>query len=537
MKQLTIIISVLLLAGLTACGDCGTPDTGATAVGRDVFWTRKYATPTERFALARRTQPELIMFLRRMPKGADLHNHLSGATYSDYLLDSARDGGLNYDLASNKFVALGPVGKVVSIDDLIGNSTYLAQFLNTYSMRGWYNNTTNGHDHFFDTFKYMSSAGRSGADNLAEVIARNLYQNVQYMELMTSTAPWAINQAMDEALKDFDERTFTPAQFADAFAALKPILDSASMQAQIIEYNAAREQEAFSKLSEAQRLRVSGDNPDLSIRYVPQLYRTVPLKTFFRDAAAAMMSVRADKKVVALNMVQAEDDPRSRWNFTQQMKALDFLWPLMDEPRISLHAAELALAGSPVEAMRQRMRMSIDIGHAKRIGHGVAVAWSDNPVKLLDDMRARGILVEICLTSNMSILGVEKRKHPFALYRRAGVPLSLNTDDEGVSRSLLTMEYVKAVEDFDLSYPELLELARNGLEYAFLPGESLYLDHDYRKPRAEFAGVRDEDWEISPAAQALMNTNPKLARQVRFERALLAFEASLATGFLECERC
>ena len=47
------------------------------------FWGAGNADSATRFELARRSTPELIAFLRRMPKGADLHNHISGATYSD----------------------------------------------------------------------------------------------------------------------------------------------------------------------------------------------------------------------------------------------------------------------------------------------------------------------------------------------------------------------------------------------------------------------------------------------------------------------
>src|SRR5207249_4090896 len=36
-----------------------------------------------RFAAARRDEPSLIAFLRSMPKGADLHNHVGGALYSE----------------------------------------------------------------------------------------------------------------------------------------------------------------------------------------------------------------------------------------------------------------------------------------------------------------------------------------------------------------------------------------------------------------------------------------------------------------------
>ena len=91
-------------------------------------------------------------------------------------------------------------------------------------------------------------------------------------------------------------------------------------------------------------------------------------------------------------------------------------------------------------------------------------------------MADKGVLVETNLTSNKVILGVEGKTHPFATYRKLGVPVALSTDDEGVSRIDLTHEYVRAVEDFGLTYAELKELVRNSLEYSFLPGSSLWDD-------------------------------------------------------------
>jgi hypothetical protein len=37
----------------------------------------------------RQNPPELYAFLYRMPKGADLHNHLSGAVYAESYIDAA----------------------------------------------------------------------------------------------------------------------------------------------------------------------------------------------------------------------------------------------------------------------------------------------------------------------------------------------------------------------------------------------------------------------------------------------------------------
>ena len=84
------------------------------------------------------------------------------------------------------------------------------------------------------------------------------------------------------------------------------------------------------------------------------------------------------------------------------------------------------------------------------------------------------IIVEINLTSNVAILGISGKNHPFPIYRKFGVPVALSIDDEGVSRIDLTHEYIRAVETYDLSYADLKQPVRNSLQYSFLPGAGLW---------------------------------------------------------------
>ena len=49
--------------------------------------------------------------------------------------------------------------------------------------------------------------------------------------------------------------------------------------------------------------------------------------------------------------------------------------------------------------------------------------------------------------------------------------MCLSTDDEGVSRSNLTMEYVKAVQRYDLGYDDIKTISRDCLAHSFLPEE------------------------------------------------------------------
>jgi adenosine deaminase len=86
----------------------------------------------------------------------------------------------------------------------------------------------------------------------------------------------------------------------------------------------------------------------------------------------------------------------------------------------------------------------------------------------MKEMAARKIAVEINLTSNAVILGVTGKDHPLVAYRAAGVPVVLSTDDEGVSRSDMTNEYMRAVTEQGLRYRDLKQMARASLDYSFL---------------------------------------------------------------------
>ena len=125
------------------------------------------------------------------------------------------------------------------------------------------------------------------------------------------------------------------------------------------------------------------------------------------------------------------------------------------------------------------------------------------PLELLNEMAAKNVMVEICLTSNDVILGVRGKNHPLHDFMQAGVPVALATDDEGVARSDMTHEYLK-VEDQDLTYTDLKRMARTSLEHAFIAGSSLWSDGKTFSPMKEccrrairssaLSGVPEDSW-------------------------------------------
>ena len=151
--------------------------------------------------------------------------------------------------------------------------------------------------------------------------------------------------------------------------------------------------------------------------------------------------------------------------------------------------------------------------------------YEDSPYELMKQMAAKQVMVEINLTSNDVILGIKGQDHPFSLYRKFGVPVALSTDDEGVSRIDLTHEYERAVETYDLSYVDLKHLVRNGLEYSFLPGESLWTGADFIHVSSACEKDTAGAEKPSPACASFLEGSEKAAQQWELERRFGAFEA------------
>ena len=175
--------------------------------------------------------------------------------------------------------------------------------------------------------------------------------------------------------------------------------------------------------------------------------------------------------------------------------------------------------------MRDHIAKAVAIPGVRRIGHGVDIAHEADAASVLARMAAARIAVEVNLTSNDVILGVKGLEHPLALYRAAGVPFVLSTDDQGVSRTDMSREYQRAVEEQGLGYADLKAAARASLEYAFLPGASLWQPGAPGTFIAECADAAPGGAHAGPPCPGLLARSDKARAQWRLERDLAAFEA------------
>jgi adenosine deaminase len=345
-------------------------------------------------------------------------------------------------------------------------------------MRNWQLSGQSGHDHFFDAFgKFGPATYNQTARMIAEVASRAARGHVLYLELMLT--PDGVMSSQIGQIVGWDgnvESTLNKLRsngIADAATtAVKALQDAEAQKNQLLKCGTPQSDAGCS----------------VTIRYVAQVSRGGSLGAVFAQMVTGFaLANDPNSKVVALNLVQGEDSLASMQNFSLHMQMLNSLRPLYPNAHLTLHAGELAPGLVPPHGLTFHVRESVMTARAERIGHGVDIMHEDAPYELLLEMARRKVMVEICLSSNDLILGISGSQHPLGTYLRYGVPVALATDDEGVSRSEISREFLKAAQEQRLGYVQLKTMARNSLEYAFIAGGSLWSDARRFVPVAQCA--------------------------------------------------
>ena len=437
---------------------------------------------SEHFERIRDEPPALRAFLRALPKGADLHTHLSGAVYAESYIRWAAELPLCVDLPTLAFVAGQPAvptapaagapaqvscerpGSQRPAADALHDPALYRSLIDALSTRFWQGAKNAGHYQFFDAFTKFGPVAREGreapefvARSVAEVVQRAALQNVRHLELMM-----AFGTAFDEppGLPDGDA----------GFAAARSALIADGLSARV-----AERRRWLDGVEKATRTLLRCDEAEpmegcrISLRYLSYALRGLAPEHVFAQALFAFELAAADPRVVGVNLVMPEDWFVPMRDYELHMRMYGFLQRQYSSVDVALHAGELTLGLVPPEQLGLHVRQAIEIAGAKRIGHGTDVMHDADAAGLLREMAARRIAVEISLSSSDLILGVRGTRHPLRQFLRAGVPVVIATDDEGVARSDLTNEYQRAVEEQGLSYAEVKAISRNSIEFSFLP--------------------------------------------------------------------
>jgi adenosine deaminase len=512
------------------------------------------ATPREQRAIrafntAKQSPLELNAFLTRMPKGGDLHMHLSGAVYAETFIKDAAADLLCVDPKTMSFFKPKATTMSLPPQPVCGEGNVRAEnafkdqklydaLIDSFSMRSFVASAgISGHDQFFATFNRFSGIDKSHIGEwLDEVATRAAAQNEQYLEIMetpvftdvakiSSRIEWPSTPA-DPARNRTGDATGTT---REDLSHLRDILLAAGLRDEV----AIDRKELDDALDARNNIENCGQPSartacSVKIRFLYQVLRGFPPQQVFAQTLLAFEVASQDPRVVGLNFVMPEDAYMAMSEYHRQMLMLDYLHSVYPAVHISLHAGEIAPGLVPPDGLRFHIREAVDLGHAERIGHGVDVMYENEPRSLLKELAARHIMVEINLTSNDVILGLEAPWHPLPTYRAAGVPVALSTDDEGVSRIDLTHEYTLAAIEFNLSYLDLKSSARTSLEHSFLPGASLWQQPDvFTKTVPACAGQPLGGADPTPKCLTFLRSSEKAAEQWQLEHRYDLFESSL----------
>ncbi|MFJ9453548.1 adenosine deaminase [Kitasatospora sp. NPDC101447] len=466
-----------------------------------------------------RNDPEALRrFLYQLPKGGDLHNHLSGAVSTELLIRLATEDGLCIDTATLTAQVAPCSATARPAADAESDPDFRRQVIRAWSMQDFVPGAESGHDHFFATFlKFGEASWRHPGRMLAEVTDTMADQQQSYLETMLT--PASVSGSALAAKVGFDPD----------FAAMREKLLADGGMAQVVADARAEADRMFEEYEDTQNC--DSDRPakgcSVTVRLISQAARTSTPARVFTQLMLGMELAGQDDRFVAVNLVQPEDAPASLENYDLQMRMLDFLHPLYPKAHITLHAGELVPGLVKPEDLRFHIREAVLTGHAERIGHGVDVVDEDDSAELLNTLAERHTLIEVPLTSNEQILQVSGPDHPFPLYRRHVVPTALATDDPGVSRGDITEEYQKATTRYALGYRDLRNLARTSLEYGFLPGRSLWQDRDRFEPVPECASDVLGGDHPSAGCEALLAASPKAEQEWQQECGFREFEAAV----------
>src|SRR6266436_2848945 len=271
---------------------------------------------------ARENPLQLRHFLLGMPKGGDLHNHLSGAVYAESWIRAAAEDHLCVEIAKLAFVKprAGTSGGAeqpacrdgkVPVANAFKDQEFYDALVDAFSMRGFVPSPgVTGHDHFFDAFaKFGGTDHRHLGEWIDEVATRAAAQNEQYLELMhtpdfSHTAAIAreigwrddFNQLRDELLAH---------RLRDDVAVAKTGLDQA----------------------EALRLkRERCEQPDaasachVQVRYLCQVLRGFPKEQVFAQTLLCFETASADARFVGINLVMPEDGYTAMADYALHMR-------------------------------------------------------------------------------------------------------------------------------------------------------------------------------------------------------------------------
>lgn len=452
----------------------------------------------------------LNQFFMYMPKGGDIHNHLTGSVYAETYFKVAAKDSLWVDMNNgklyrteediNKVKGASPVHLTPGMANLHNTRMRL---IDLWSIRNYQmaEGALGRDEYFFGTFGLFSAVtGSHLVEFLAELKNRAARENVQYLEIMAASpkiTPAILDNLFGQGTYERDNQSLTKAILTnDPF-----LIDTLARIFKKWESNKGMEQLAKEYVHMIDSLdthsNLTGDPYAPLCLYQAYASRNAaPLNVFGQlYVAFKACANKNNTRVVGVNIVSAEDSEQSMAYYDGHMQMFQYLKVVVKTPEkvpvnTSLHAGEMVLGLVKPEDLGDHIHKAVCTAEANRIGHGVDIAFERGSISLLKEMKKRNIPVEINLISNEFILGVKEDRHPFPLYWKAGIPLVISTDDPGILRTNLVEQYTLLVLRYQLDYYSIKQLVRNSIIYSFANKEQK--KELLRKVESEFTNFESQ---------------------------------------------
>jgi adenosine deaminase len=113
------------------------------------------------------------------------------------------------------------------------------------------------------------------------------------------------------------------------------------------------------------------------------------------------------------------------------------------------------------------IREALDLLHVERIDHGVRC---DEDPALVKELAQKRIALTVCPLSNLKLCVVKDlRQHNFAKLLRAGVHVTINSDDPAYFGGYIGENYRATADALDLTAHELVRVTEHAVHASFLP--------------------------------------------------------------------
>ncbi len=435
----------------------------------------------------KRNYAALRQFFTEMPKGGDVHNHLTGSAYAETYFELAAKKNMYVILESGKLYAQKPmdIETIQLSKDMDDLHNHRMALIDKWSIRNFqpYKYPLGPDEYFFGTFGLLSAL-TGDINDLAylmhELKVRAVKENVQYLEVIGTSPSVPEDCFLGDDYEQFDKQLKECVKDGN----YEDVQDTLDEVFNLFEKNSENTVETYNNfINELDNMsntfgnHLNVDTSDLVCRYQGYSSRgSEPLKVFAQlyvvHKACLQKEYKGKENVLkGCNIVAAENGEKSMMYYRLHMEMFKLLNSKFSNIPTSLHAGELTIGLMRPEHLTYHISLAINTGKANRIGHSVDLPFEQDSNDTLKMMADSKIPVEINLTSNEFILGVKDSEHPIMLYKNAGVPVIISTDDPGVLRTSLTEQYTLAVLRYGFSYEEIKSFVQNSITYAFLADE------------------------------------------------------------------